>query len=275
MSLPMLVYSPLKEDDTKEGWDKSTIEYVRNNEKKVRKMISAVANRNNFKVQKIEADDILSELYSYFHSIEDYDIGRASENIENGGSAMSFESFVQKAVDNCTKRYISSRGKNDKQLVPNTYMDGDEQVDIWERIADPKAEADVSEILESDLDMLCSQNEWQRYQLGCDIFKVFYITVLTNSLGRNDILKDILETIGETKQTPGECDIPPLGQEIARQISSIGQDRAMDILENYVFSAEKVNMAVHVYVDTVPKQENHKLERGGSHKPQNNDLGLG
>lgn len=76
----MLVYSPLKEDESNQaGWYKATVNYVMSEVGEIRERIRAHANRLNYKVQVIEIDDIYAQLLIYLYNANDYELERAYE----------------------------------------------------------------------------------------------------------------------------------------------------------------------------------------------------
>lgn len=251
MSLSNLVYSPLKEEDKQlAGWSKSTIEYVLGHKTKVQNSIRGIAKSLNKMMQKTDVEDVYMEILDYLYASDDYNISKAYERSSNAGSIVSLEGYVHSCIKFCVIRYVTNSFNNEKNLVRDTIKDEDgKELSLFDTIPD------TSDTKYSDfcynLDTICKAYESQRYAFGPDIFQIWFIRLQTMINNKNDRYKEILSILGISKKDISiieqKADTDGAMISIAKAVTLIGVDDAVDIIKKYTYSADKIQRVVELF----------------------------
>lgn len=248
MGLAETIYSPLKEASEIESpsWDKETIEYVMANKNKVTahiKRIAAAMTKRSF--QKIDAEDVLSELFLYLYKYSDYDVVTAIERAKNGSPA-NMERYILSCAKFCVRRHITESYNREKEHIRDTQIVLSEKegntVSILDTVEDRGATADYDQIL-LDLDECCRQYEGARYKYGSDFYLMLFLRMLT--MGKPEEAYDsLLEVLDISKKELANTMKKMREEEamvnIAKAINTISAERAISILGKYVFSANRI-----------------------------------
>lgn len=254
----MAVYSPLKEDETdKKGWEKSTLGYIEANKSKVERMIKEIAKKLNYKLQNLEVGDVFNNLAQYLYDTDDYSIEKAMENCEKNGSAIiTLEGFVAKSVENCLRRYVSKRGRHEKNTISTFIYDSDgNETSTFDYIPDIKAEERIYKTSEEeDLDTICSLNEYRRYAFGAgiDIFLVLYIKIFALNINKNGIADEIISIMGENKRNVENLNNrkdDSLATELAKAVSRLELSSALKIIRKYIYGADAIDKTIETYAN--------------------------
>jgi len=150
--LRTISYSLKDDDDSVEGWDKSTINYCMNNMDKIRTMVSKMCFQYNCK----DRDDIQSCLFEDLYESEDFD------PLREGGAAKSIDSYIQMKLQFVIFRYLKKMGnelalENIDHAVDNGIKERFEEVEI----------GNLSELLDNI--------EHKRDVYGIDVFSFLYL----------------------------------------------------------------------------------------------------
>lgn len=250
MNLQLLVYSPLiEEEQSVSGWSKSTIDYINQNRSKVIKTVKGIAKSiSKQTLQVADIEDIYSEILMYLYKCDDYNLSKAIER-SSSGSIVSLEGYVNSCIKYCVIRYITTAYKVDKETV-REYTDKDgKELSIFDTISDAKA-SDFENLM-FDLDQQCKISEHIRYKYGPDIYLIWYVRLLTMSNGTEEAYKDILNVLGVSKKELLNIEKSAYQDDImknfAKSISNSGIDKSINILEEYVYSANKIKEVVTCY----------------------------
>lgn len=252
MSLSELVYSPLKEEEKQlTGWSKSTIDYVLHNKTKVQTSIRGIAKSLNKMLQHTDIDDIYMEIINYLYSCDDYNISKAYERSSNVGVIVSLEGYVHSCIKFCVIRYVTKHFKEEKSLVRDDVQDEDgKELSIFDAIADTKTE-DAFLSMSYQLGSICKAYESQRYAFGPDIFQIWYVRLQTILYNKQDNYKDILTVLGISKkeiaQVEREANRDGVMLSIAKAITLIGPEEAVDILKDYTYYADKIEQVIKLF----------------------------
>lgn len=250
MSLSDYVYGPLKEEEKQlAGWSKSTIEYVLSHKTKVQNSIRGIAKKHNKILQKADIDDVYMEILQYLYSSDDYNLSKAYERSRNDGSIVSFEQYVNSCIGFCVKRYVTNSFNSEKRLVRDTISDEDgKELSMFDTISD-NSDSKYSDFC-YQLDTICKAYESQRYAFGPDIFQIWFIRLQTIINNKNDRYKEILSILGISKKDISiieqKADTDGAMISIARAITLIGVDDAVDIIRKYTYSADKIQQVVEL-----------------------------
>lgn len=251
MKLQLAVYSPFMEEEKPvAGWCKDTIEYVNNNRSRVIKSIRGMASSMNRKsLQIADVEDIFSEIVMYLYKCDDYNIYKAIER-SSSGSAVSLEGYVNACIKFCVRRYLTTEYDMEKTKIRETRDIDGRELSIFDTISDGKSEEEFASVL-IDLEQHCKICEHLRYKYGPDIFMIWYIRLLTLAEGMSELYKDILNILGISKKELNSIERKTYQDEMmisfANSISNYGVERAIEIIENYVYSANKIKELVLSY----------------------------
>lgn len=247
MNLQPLVYSPLKEEEQSvSGWSKETVDYINNNRSRVIKVIKGIAKGKSRKqLQASDVDDIYSEILMYMYKSDDYNIAKAVERSSNG-TMVSLEGYVNSCIRFCVIRYITTKYKLEKDTVREfTEQDGKE-LSIFDTLSDGGEQS--YEDLMYDIDEQCKVSEYLRYKFGPDIYMLWYVRILTMLHGKGNMYKDILTVLGVSKKDLENIEKNAYQDDtmrsFARCVSNCGLEKSIDIIENYVYSANNIKNLV-------------------------------
>ena len=241
-----LGYSPLVEAVNDKGWEKQTIAYVMNNEKRVRNIISGII-RHNRSMSYADVDDIYSTLISYLYNCADYSIDVACEKSGDSGSVISLEGYVRSCIKFCTKRFEVENFKVKSHIVEDSVTGSDDtEHSVFDTISDSRSEIKIDKTV-YNLYNICKTYEYQRYTLGVDIFMVWFIRLKTMLCNKD--YKKIITTLGVTKQdiTAFEKDSRRDGvmMSIAKAVTmTASAEEALDIIRQFVYSVDKIERAI-------------------------------
>lgn len=251
MSLSEIVYSPLKEESKQlTGWSKSTIEYVLSHKTKVQSSIRGIAKSLNKMMQKTDIEDVYMEILDYLYSSDDYNISKAYERSSSAGSIVSLEGYVHSCIKFCVIRYVTNSFNTEKNVIRDTIKDDDgKELSLFDTIPD------TSDTKYNDfgyqLDTICKAYESQRYEFGPDIFQVWFIRLQTMVNNKNDRYKEILSILGISKKDISiieqKADTDGAMLSIAKAVTLIGVEEAIEVLRKYTYSANKIQEVVELF----------------------------
>ena len=248
MKLEVLVYCPFLEEESTEGWDKETIEYIQNNRQKVMRAIYGIArSMGRRRLQTTDIEDIYSQLLLYMYKTEDYDVLKATSGCGDG-RVLSLEGYINSCIKYCILRHIQEEGKEIRRRARNKVEDGRE-LELLDTVPDEEANELFDEIL-IDLKEYCDMCEHSRYKYGPDIFLVWYVRLLT--LGKREgLYEKVLEVLGIDR---GELiKVEELSRKdglmagFAKAITTAGIDASINIIEDYVYSAARIREVIEQY----------------------------
>ena len=252
MKLEYLVYSPLMEDveENVKGWDKDTVNYVVENDVKVRNIISkTIGKSKKTYINNSDIDDIYSEVLLYFYKVDDYNIGKARVTKDDGSDyTITLEDYILKSIEFCLKRFTADKYKRESLIVSNEIRTTEDDIlDILDTIADSRTDIDFDDVL-VDLNKHCEQCESIRYKYGGDIYLILFVGLLALENKLDNVYFDIMNALGLSKKEIREiskraCKDETL-LEFAMGISKSGASEAIDILEQYVFAADKIKSEI-------------------------------
>lgn len=250
-NLSELVYTPLMEEEKQlAGWSKSTIDYVLNHKTKVNAAIRGIGKSLNKILQKSDIEDIYMEVLDYLYTCDDYNISKACERSSNAGVIVSLEGYVHSCIKFCVIRYVTNMFNTEKTLVRESIKDeGGKELSLFDTIPD-RRDAGYSDF-GYQLDSICKAFESQRYQYGPDIFQIWFIRLQTMICNKSDRYKDILTVLGISKKDIAtiekEADYDGAMISIAKAITLIGIEDAVEIIRNYTYSADKIQRVVELF----------------------------
>lgn len=250
MSLSNVVYSPLKEEEEQlTGWSKSTIDYVMSHKTDVESSIRGISKTLNKVLNRTDLDDIYMEVLTYLYSCDDYNIGKAYDR-SNSDGLVSLSGYVHSCIKFCVLRYVTTMYSTEKSLV-REYVKDDEgrELSLFDTIPDSREENDFNSI-GYQLDTICREYEYQRYQHGLDVFQIWFIRLQTMIKNKQDRYKDILSILGVSKKELGQLEKTSkdgIMINIAKAVSITGVEEAIKILRKYTYSADKIEKVVELF----------------------------
>ena len=250
-NLSELLYYPLKEEEGKlAGWSKSTIDYVLKHKTAVSTSIRGIAKSLNKIMQKSDVEDVYMEILQYLYTCDDYNISKACERSNNAGVIVSLEGYVHSCIKYCVIRYVTNMFNTEKTLVMDNVKDEDgKDLSLFDTIPDKK-DAGYND-LGYQLDSICKAYESQRYLYGPDIFQIWFVRLQTMLCNKSDRYKDILTVLGISKKDIAiiekEADYDGAMISIAKAITLIGIEDAIDIIRKYTYSADKIQRVVELF----------------------------
>lgn len=251
VNLSEIIYHPLKEEDKQlTGWSKSTIDYVLHHKSYVQTTIRGIAKSHNKIMQKTDIEDVYMEILDYLYLCDDYNISKAYERSSNEGVIVSLEGYVHSCIKYCVIRYVTNTFSIDKNLVRETIKDEDgKELSLFDTIPD-KQECGYSDF-GYQLDTICKAYESQRYSYGPDIFQIWFVRLQTIINEKTDRFDAILEVLGISKK-----DIASIKKttnddgamaSIAKAITLIGVEDAVDIIRKYTYSADRIQRVIELF----------------------------
>ena len=249
MSLERIIFAPLDDgiEDDISGWDKQTVNYVIKNKSKIERMIRGYARsyRKN-KLSSMDIEDIYEDILMYLHSHSDYDIGKAIDRSSSGG-IVSLEGYVGICTKYCVMRYCHDLASHESGIVSeySATNDEDKELDIFNTIPDSSSEITLDNFI-YNIEEICRSCEPLRYRFGVDIYLMFYIKLLLGSEA-NDKYYRILDVLGIEKKDLSKVDKSAedaLILSIAKAVSMVSTEYAIEVIEGYVFSSDMVKNAI-------------------------------
>lgn len=248
--LSQILYSPLKEEDRAlTGWSKSTVDYIQSHKTKVCGTIRGIAKGLNKNLQKADIENIYQEILVYMYTCDDYNISKACERSSNG-DIVSLEGYVHSCVKFCVIRYVTKQFENDKKEVPDIVKDVDgKELSKFDAIADTRNQGFDNAFYE--IRETCKSFESQRYLFGPDLFQIWFVRLLTLIYNKEDKYTDILVVLGVSKtdicNIQKEANYDGAMLSIAKAISIIGIENAIEVIRDYTYSADKIQRVVELF----------------------------
>lgn len=251
MDLRYLVYTPLMEEQSFKGWNKATIDYLIENEKMIKKSISkSLGKRKLLYINSSDIDDIYSEVFIYFYGVDDYNLSKADAITKDGREyILPIEGYVFKSIEFCIKRFITDKYNRECLIADNEIRDSEDNIlDLLNNVADNKTDLDF-ENATIDLNQHCKEYEGLRYNYGIDIFQVWYIRLLIMDKKLDSSCFDtMMNILGISKRELKALSIDVYEDEemieFARGINKHGIEESIEILEQYIYSAEQIKKAI-------------------------------
>lgn len=245
--LTSFIYQPLKEDDeSKQGWEKSTIDYIVKNPTEVKKAIKETARSINRQLQKAEVEDIYAEVIEYGYNAGDYDIDKAYEK-SRSDTIVSFTSYVTTMVRCCVRRYVSERRKDESHKVRTVIEGEDKDVVLFDILPDERSNEKYSDVM-TDLDDICKSHLADRYVFGADMFLIWYVKLLGQLHNKDDRTEMVLNVLGVPSKVIKDCRKKSSNSdvmlEIAKAITLYGIEAAINIIRKYVYAADRIEQMV-------------------------------
>lgn len=253
MSLEVLMYSPLMEEGTEKvaGWEKETIAYVTKYKSKVYAQIRGIAKGLRKRpLQITDVDDLYQQIIEYLHRSDDYNIEKAIER-SNSNTVVSLEGYLNACIKCCVQRFCTSLNKEERETIPDGYTDDDgKSLSIFDTIADEGATDSLDKIF-YNLEELCHSYECCRYKYGPDIYMITYIRLRTLQDKTDTLYHQLLGVLGINKKELGavlrKSSEDDLLTTMVRAINTTGSKKAVGILREYVFSANKIDEVIMTY----------------------------
>ena len=250
-SLTECVYSPLmEEEDNTAGWSKETIDYISKHKTKVQKSIRGIAKGLNKLLQTADVEDIYADVIMYMYNCDDYDISKAI-NRSSSGTMVSLEGYVHSCVKYCVMRYVTNTSKKEHEIVRDTIQDSEgKELSIFDTITDDKTSKSYDGLI-YDIGAILRAVESYRYYYGPDLYMIWYIRLLTYNSENKDAYKEILEILDIDKKELSDIErkskSDDLMTNIAKAITKCNVDEALEELEKYVYSHEKIKRVAANY----------------------------
>lgn len=246
VDLESVLVAPLMEQPKSvQGWQKSTIDFAWNHKSKVMSIIKSAAKKSSKILTAADYEDIFMECIAYMFNCDDYDISKAY----TGTSIVSLDGYVFTCVKYCTLRYITNVYK-DEQHIQRDLVKVDEdgkEYSIFDTIADEKNGINIDGMMYK-LDSICKTYEYQRYMLGADIFQLWFVRLKTIACGKRDKYEAIITVLGISKKNLATAERNAVSDgimtNIAKAISLVGIDKAIDILRKYTYCASKIEKTI-------------------------------
>lgn len=238
-----MVYIPFLEDtdsELRKGWDKLTVDYVINNKDKVLKRIKALCSKYT-NLCHMDIEDIYQNLLEYLYKAEDYN------KIISDGIVVPLEGYLNNSIKNAIKRYVTKRAS--QVTYSDVVLNEDKELSIYNYIPDDSAELEIEEKTMYNLEDLCSYYEHQRYRYGFDVFMLFYVRLLTLRYNIDDLFDEIAKICIGNKKDLGNIDYnkDEMFLSIAKAITLCGIDKAISVLEKYVYGKDKIKDLIMQY----------------------------
>lgn len=121
-----------------------------------------------------DCTEIISDLYLEMLKKDDY-----VPYCDEDGNIISLANFIKCTLKNCKKRYFSAVSKktnNEKSNIQVSSTNKNEELDIFELLADEK-QRDITDSIVENLDACLESCKCYRYILHMDLFEFIYISV--------------------------------------------------------------------------------------------------
>lgn len=250
MALEQLIYSNLKEETVVEGWDKETIHYLTNNEKKVKNIIGKmIRKRYGSFVDTLDAEDVYSDVLIHMYKTADYDVNKAVvKNASGNNYLVTLEDYIFSNVKNCVLRYLEKEITLKTLDISNeTTSNNGETLDLFNLVCDEKSVVEYEDIL-VDLKEHCREYESQRYKYGVDIYLLWFIGLSLIKNNAEEKYDYILNVLGYSKKDLKEVFAEAIEDEMIKDfavgINKIGIDTSINILKDYIYSAKNILKAI-------------------------------
>lgn len=250
MDMSSLCDPHLSDGEDVKGWDKQTVRYCTNNERKVKAIIKSCLNKiiPSLRVQSYFIEDIYSEVVQFFYNVSDYDLEKAS-NGANPDRIVSFEEYLSSSVKNCVKRAVTNEFKRTGNLVTDIYIDENKEASVLDILPDEKDESRFDAVV-NDIDSMLESLECYRYRFGVDIYQFWYIMLLMGLEEKSSKKKEyevVFEALGVgsagLKQMISSSEMPIMS-DMAEVVMRTGEKEVIESLERYVYGAASIKRVV-------------------------------
>ena len=246
VDLESVLVAPLMEQPKSiQGWQKSTIDFAWKNKGKVMGIIKSTAKKSTKVLTSADYEDIYMECIAYMFNCDDYDISKAC----TGTSVVSLDGYVFTCVKYCTLRYITNVYKDEKHIQRDLIKVDEEgkEYSIFDTLADEKNDINIDGMMYK-LDNICKTYEYQRYMLGADIFQLWFVRLKTISCGKRDKYDAIIAVLGISRKNLATAERNAVSDgimfNIAKAISLVGIEKAIEILRKYTYCASKIERTI-------------------------------
>lgn len=247
-TLTDIVYCSLKEEDNQtEGWNKATIDYITNHKRMVYSTIRGIARSRGKFLAYADVEDLFQIISTYLYKCDDYNLEKAcTEN-----TIVSLEGYVKTCIKYCTIRYVTNMYDDEKTKISEFVTDDEgKEMSIFDTVSDKSHEQSFNNY-GYDLKEICDMFECERYTFGPDIFLVWFVRLQTMIKGKADKYKDVLEILGISKKELLDIErnsvVDGVMTSIARAVSIIGVEDAIDVLKDYTYSYRRIVDVVDLF----------------------------
>lgn len=249
-SLSEIIYCPLKEEEESlVGWSKETIDYVLDNRMSTYSQIRGIAKSLNRSLQLTDVEDIYEEILCYLYGCDDYNTEKAIDRSNRDGAIVSLEGYVGSCVKFCVIRHVTKEYEQEKEIVRETVSDTDgKELSLFDTITDRKTLLSYEDE-HCDLEDVCKTYQYKRYEYGPDIFQVWFVRLQTMIHDKQDAYADILVALGISRKEIHDIEKTndTVMLMIARAITVAGVDKAVEIIREYTYSADRIEKVVELY----------------------------
>lgn len=237
---------PLIEEEQKLiGWSKQTIDYAMHNEKAVHNHIRGIAKMRGRILSQQDVEDVNSDLMDYLYTSEDWNLTKAIER-SNSKSMVTLPAYVHICTKYVTYRWLKKAYDTEKHEVYDTVKKGedDKEISLFDTVSDDSAANMMDKIL-YDIEKTCESFECLRYKFGPDIFQVWFVRIKTMQLNKRDKYEEIMGVLGVSKKDMEKLKDGDM-LTMAKAISQVGYEKALEILRKYVYCADRIEKIVAV-----------------------------
>lgn len=225
-------------------YDRNTVTYALNNEKKVKKQIL----RNCNQLRSDEVDIVYSDLVECLRTEgNDYDESNPSNTVP------TLEGFVGTRIGYCVKRYNHDKAERNKKIYNGSENDGLE-VGPYDSIKDETVQSEYDTV-ESTLESSLEQVEYLKhmYSEDLDLYQILYISFISMVYPNGEEKKKLLLSafgIDDRKMTllgkelSKNPDVSDLMSLSAFHIEREGFNFVIDKLEKFVYSKDFIKRAI-------------------------------
>ena len=247
-TLTDLVYCPLKEEENQtEGWNKATIDYIMGHKRMVYSMIRGIARSRGKFLAYADVEDLFQIITTYLYKCDDYNLEKACTET----TVVTLDGYVKTCIKYCTIRYVTGMYDEEKTKVPEFVNDDEgKEMSIFDTISDKNNEDSFANY-GYDLREICDLFECERYSFGPDIFLIWFVRLQTVANNKKDKYKDVLEILGISRKELLTIEknsvVDGVMTSIARAVSIIGIEEALDILKDYTYSYKRIIDVINLF----------------------------
>lgn len=230
------------------GWSKSTVDYALKYKSRMLALIRGMSKKQGKNLPHVDVEDIYMEFLTYLYKCDDYNIEKAVEYSATPGSIISLEGYVHSCLKYCAVRYITNLYKEESHVVRDTVREDEgKEVSLFDTIADGNSEIMLDEMIYK-LDNICEYYKYQRYHLGPDVFQLWFIRLKTMQCNKQSKYDDIISVLGIVKsdlvQIERNASKDGIMFNIAKAVTVIGVDKAIDVLKSHVYCYRKIEKII-------------------------------
>ena len=250
MSIEVLVYSPLMEDESENvtGWEKDTVRLCMNCKSRIHKQIRGAAKGlGKITLSHSDLEDIYMELLMYLYKSDDYNLNKALERSKTD-QIVTLDGYINTCIKYCVARHCTTSYKEEKIVLHDNGSTDDDgkEFSLLNNIPDTKSLDDMDTVM-YDLENLCKTFEGQRYMgQDTDIYQVWFVKLLTEGMPQEIYLKilDILDVSKKELSSIRNSDTDGLMASFAKATHICGTEKAKEIMRKYVYGAKQIEDAV-------------------------------